>query len=125
MGLFTVIIGAHDKQILREGGKTTPYRWYHALADSVYGWWATRDWRRRSNEFQRTGTRYYGDGGTIHQTGHLDIGVHRGRVVSVWFRCQPLPFKQNDVDLERANDMDRMYADAAKGVELHGVEVRP
>lgn len=66
--------------------------------------------------------RYYGDGGTIHHTGHLDVGVDAdGRVVSVWFRCQPLPFVQNNVGLHRAAEMRRMYESpmpSISGVEL-------
>ena len=42
-------------------------------------------------------TRYYGDGTTIHSTGHLDVEVFEGKVVAVWFRCQMLPFEQADV----------------------------
>lgn len=131
MGLFTVVIGA-DKQIIGVDGRTRPYRWYHAIADSIYGWWSTRDWRRRQNEFKRTGTRYYGDGGTIHSTGHLDIETFHGTVVAVWFRCQPLPFEQHEVDGPRAIDMESMYGNPKEGkpagalerIELHGVEVR-
>jgi hypothetical protein len=48
-------------------------------------------------------SRYYGDGGTIHSTGQIDVEVHNGRVVSVWFRCQELPFRQVEVSTERAN----------------------
>lgn len=67
--------------------------------------------------------RFYGNGGRVHRTGHLDIEVLDGKVVSVWFRCQPLPFKQCDVDVVRAKDMRRMYHDFK--CELHGVEVTP
>lgn len=38
-------------------------------------------------------SRYYGDGGTIHSTGHLDIETQDGQVMAVWFRCQMLPFR--------------------------------
>lgn len=131
MGLFAIVIDAHGKHIFK-GGKKKPYRWYHAAADSVYGWWATRDWRRRQNEFKRTGTRYYGDGGTIHRSGHLNVETFRGTVVAVWFRCQPLPFDQTEVDGPRATDMQAMYGNPQEGkpagdngVVLHGVEVRP
>lgn len=38
--------------------------------------------------------RYYGDGGTIHGTNHVDVCVDElGHVVQVWFRCQMLPFR--------------------------------
>lgn len=66
--------------------------------------------------------RYYGDGGTIHHTGHVDIEVDRnGHVVSVWFRCQLLPFKQADVEDSRALEMYRAYADY--DFKLSGVEI--
>jgi hypothetical protein len=50
--------------------------------------------------------RYYGDGGTWHQTERLDVEVDEaGRVVSVWFRCQMIPFEQVQVGRERAIEM--------------------
>lgn len=63
--------------------------------------------------------RYYGDGGTIHSTGFLDVETYRGRVVSVWFRCQPLPFEQVAVDKQRADEMDGQFVPVA----ITGVEV--
>ena len=66
-------------------------------------------------------SRYYGDGGTIHHTGHLDVEVYKGQVVAVWFRCQMLPFTQHDVDGRRAEDMTRA-SEHLPG--LTGVEVR-
>lgn len=69
------------------------------------------------------GRRYYGDGNTIHGTLHLDVEVRRGEVVAVWFRCQPLPFKQRDVDVQRAIGMKQMYEGTK--TELHGVDVKP
>jgi hypothetical protein len=53
--------------------------------------------------------RYYGDGGTIHHTGKLDIEIFEGQVVAVWFRCQPLPFRTSEADRHRAADMLSMY----------------
>ena len=68
--------------------------------------------------------RFYGDGGTIHSTGYVDVEVDdKGQVVSVWFRCQPLPFKQNNSDKSRAAEMRRMYAESPLP-EILGVEVR-
>ena len=52
-------------------------------------------------------SRFYGDGGTIHSNGHLDVEVFNGKVVSVWYRCCLLPFKQTDVAADRANEMNR------------------
>lgn len=67
-------------------------------------------------------SRYYGDGGTIHGSGELDVEVRNGRVVSVWFRCQLLPFKQYDVEQHRAAEMQRAYA-GGPPCQLTGVEV--
>jgi len=66
--------------------------------------------------------RYYGDGGTIHHTGYVDVDVDRnGHVVSVWFRCQLLPFRQTDVDDHRALEMYSAYKHFNS--ELSGVEI--
>lgn len=65
--------------------------------------------------------RYYGDGGTIHDTTYLDVETDSdGRVVSVWFRCQLLPFHQVEVDEQRA---EAMRAGSAYLPALTGVEV--
>ena len=67
-------------------------------------------------------SRYYGDGGTIHTSTDLDVEVDpKGQVVAVWFRCQPLPFNQSEVDFERSDEMRRMYE--RPSVALTGVEV--
>lgn len=71
---------------------------YHGLAQRPY------QPRRPS-----LATRRYGDGNTIHSTGHLDVETLDGRVVAVWYRCQPLPFSQTDVLDDRADEMDLMY----------------
>lgn len=64
--------------------------------------------------------RYYGDGGTVHTSTGLDVETDAtGRVVSVWFRCQRLPFKQHNVADARAIEMDS----APVSVRLTGVEV--
>ena len=75
--------------------------------------------------------RYYGGTGTIHATGHVDVETDKdGNVVSVWFRCQPLPFKQTKVAADRANEMRGMYASHAEDCKknkrpfaLTGVEI--
>jgi hypothetical protein len=55
--------------------------------------------------------RRYGDDKTIHRTRYVDVEVDKnGKVVSVWFRCQHLPFKQSEAGPERAEDMQRMYS---------------
>lgn len=63
-----------------------------------------------------TGLRYYGSDMTIHQNSGLDVEVDKdGKVVAVWFRCQPLPFKQSNADDRRADEMRRMYSK-----DMHG-----
>jgi hypothetical protein len=59
-------------------------------------------------------TRYYGGDGTIHRTGELDVEVHEGKVVAVWFRCAMLPFRQCDCDADRAASMNAAYSDNEK-----------
>lgn len=54
--------------------------------------------------------RYAGDA-TIHQTGYVDVETDTvGRVVAVWFRCAPVPFRQTRVQPDRVMQMNRMYA---------------
>jgi hypothetical protein len=52
--------------------------------------------------------RTYGDLGTIHQTGTIDIQVNweQRKVTGVWFRCLNLPFTVNADDLEPVNRSD-------------------
>lgn len=75
------------------------------------------------------GYRYYGDGGTIHHSGQLDVETFHGTVVAVWFRCQPLPFHQVEVESNRAIEMEEMSwgndrrSGVNKKVDLAGVEV--
>jgi hypothetical protein len=53
---------------------------------------------------------HYGDEGTIHQTGELNVEVDKhGRVVAVWFRCAMLPFTQTTVEWDRVKDMRHIY----------------
>lgn len=51
--------------------------------------------------------RFYGEDGTIHHTGYVDVETRDGEVVAVWFRCQTLPFKQTEVDQSRADEMKK------------------
>ncbi len=54
----------------------------------------------------------YGHNKTIHGTEFLDVETDKdGKVVSVWFRCMALPFKQTYVDMQRSKDMKRAYAE--------------
>lgn len=72
-------------------------------------------WQRKQN--LASPARYYGDGGTIHSTGTVDIELSGGRVVAVWFRCQQLAF--NQVDLA----YDKYGGQIVQGARLTGVEV--
>jgi len=55
---------------------------------------------KQSNEFR------YGDDGTIHHTGHVDVELGpTGTVVAVWFRCRMLPFSQSVVADSRVQSM--------------------
>lgn len=66
-----------------------------------------------------TGARYYGDGGTIHNTNHLNVETHCGTVVAVWYRCQRLPFNQSEADGYRATELERPTdLPAITGVEV-------
>jgi hypothetical protein len=78
--------------------------------------------RRLQQRLAKPG-RYYGNGGTIHSTTHLDVEVDDlGHVVAVWFRCQPLPFMQTNVAPRRGVEMQRMYAESPMP-GITGVEV--
>lgn len=80
-------------------------------------------WDAKNELCQQSGNRYYGDGGTIHDTGHLHVETHNGKVVAVWFRCQLLPFEQVDVDSHRATEM-LQGAISFPPPELRGVELK-
>jgi len=66
---------------------------------------------------------HYGDWGTIHHTEYLHVETHRGKVVSVWFRCLQLPFEQVRVDKERSGEMDRANEDVKKRIRIQAVDV--
>lgn len=70
---------------------------------------------------RKPGTRTYGGNGTIHQTGFFDIETQHGVVVAVWFRCQPVPFRQVEVNSNRAVDMVSMYRDPANAYAIPNV----
>ena len=65
----------------------------------------------------------YGRNNTIHRTKLLNIEIDEktGEVVSVWFRCMPLPFDVHYAEKERADEMRRMY----KGniPEINAIEI--
>lgn len=99
------------------------YCFYNKWLYNIYRWWYDRNLKRIQSVFNKSNTRYYGDGGTIHNTKHLDVEVHNGKVVSVWFRCQTLPFKTTIVDADRAVAMTRFYY--SKNLpEIRGVELK-
>jgi hypothetical protein len=57
---------------------------------------------------------FYGDGGTIHGTTHLDVEVDAdGVVVAVWYRCRQLPFVQVLVGDKRAEEMRAVREEGA------------
>lgn len=59
--------------------------------------------------------RYYGDGGTIHDDTVIDVVTRNGVVTEVWFRCQMLAFRQDDVGEYRH--------EIVQGAPIIGVEV--
>lgn len=53
---------------------------------------------------------HYGDEGTIHRTGVVNVELDKhGRVVAVWFRCAMLPFTQTTVGWNRVKSMRQIY----------------
>lgn len=79
---------------------------------------------------QSQGRRYGGRAekrNTIHATEHLDVETDEtGAVISVWFRCQMLPFEQTRVDASRAEEMRRAYrGHSDEPTRLIAVEVEP
>ena len=52
----------------------------------------------------------YGHDRTWHHTQQIDVEVHNGKVVAVWFRCMPLPFRQSDCGEARAKEMESLYS---------------
>jgi len=58
--------------------------------------------------------REYGHDQTIHGSNHVDVETdENGTVIAVWFRCQPLPFRQSkktgEFGKQRAKEMQKMY----------------
>ena len=48
----------------------------------------------------------YGSNNTFHRDEEVDVEVDKnGKVVSVWFRCMQLPFKQINVNVDRAKSI--------------------
>lgn len=80
-------------------------------------------WDRKQEAAKLTDkdARYYGDGGTIHDSGVIDVEIRGNVVVSVWFRCQMLPFRVHEVGNARMVEMAKR--DNADLPRLTGVEV--
>lgn len=75
--------------------------------------------RWRQKQELASPSRFYGDGGTIHGTTQLDVEVDKhGTVIAVWFRCQMLPFRQVDVDDQRAALLRCSILPKITGVEV-------
>lgn len=69
--------------------------------------------------------RLYGGTGTIHGTDHVDVETdYKGKVVAVWFRCQPLKFKQTTTEQYRALSMRDMYDESEEQYALNGVVMK-
>jgi hypothetical protein len=53
----------------------------------------------------------YGRNKTIHRTKILNIEINEKtkEIVSVWFRCMPLPFDIHLINKSRVNEMKEMY----------------
>jgi hypothetical protein len=65
----------------------------------------------------------YGHNSTIHGTQKLNVEVdHKGRVVSVWFRCAALPFDVRVADKARAAEMIEMSTDVNQNIRLNAVD---
>ena len=66
----------------------------------------------------------YGHNKTIHGSQKVNVELDKkGRVVSVWFRCCPLPFDATVVDKERAAEMMYMSAKVNKRAKLNAVDI--
>lgn len=91
--------------------------------NAVINWWKTRLIRAKRKAAAATGARFYGDGGTIHRTGHLDVETKDGKVVAVWFRCCRLPFQQAEVTQERSDQLGSFVLNySITGVEIKDIE---
>lgn len=82
-----------------------------------------KTWNRKQGLAARSGSRYYGDGGTIHGTGELDICMTPdGAVTQVWFRCQMLPFRVSVT--EGREPVDREELPVITGIEVRDRQER-
>ena len=98
-----------------DGWRSAVSWWLYTSIERPLSRWSPRGlaWRLKQR-LAGPGHRYYGDGGTLHSSGELDVCTDRdGNVTQVWFRCQLLAFRQ-------ARDTDR---EIQQGARLSGVEV--
>lgn len=122
---WTTIADASSRKWILHGVIKRPYRWHHAVRD-----WArnlrlsmfssdARRWRLKQKAAQPG--HYYGDGGTIHASGTIDIQMHKGKVQMVWFRCLHLPFTVSELD---KNDSGNGAGSNDK-ISITGIEYQP
>ena len=78
--------------------------------------------RRHQDKPESERYSFYGGDKTVHRTGWLDIETRNGEVVAVWFRCAMLPFRQVEVDKERAREMKGV---GAMNENIRGIEFEP
>ena len=50
----------------------------------------------------------------------LDVEVHEGKVIAVWFGCLKLPFKMHTADKRRADDMSK----DGMSYKIHGIGIK-
>lgn len=106
-----------------DDGSRRPWNILDEIHYRFMDWKGSRDWNNRQREFEKSNTRYYGDGGTIHHTTNINVELYKGKVVGVWFRCQYLPFTHTEVDIVRSLELNHMY-EVQPAPEIHGVEVK-
>lgn len=85
-------------------------------------------WLTRKTIFQKkqelaAPSSYYGNGGTIHHSGTIDIDVDKsGHVIQVWFRCRTLPFRVSFLD-EYGDREPTGYGSTDELGSITGVEI--
>jgi len=77
-----------------------------------------------SKEREEYNKNYYGGNKTIHDTEYLDVETNKGKVVSIWFRCLHLNFKQIEVDSSRAKEMKRLYSNGKNVPKIDAIVVK-
>lgn len=64
----------------------------------------------------------YGNDETFHDSTALDVETDAdGNVVSVWFRCRMLPFRQTRVSERRSDEMQAAMDTDVRNTKLHAV----